>query len=124
MTREELQALIDRVIGKKGILRTPSYWMKKVLNSIVDYCEGLTPKIEVEAEVNDSENPVQSKAVKGYVDTAIQNVEIDVETEVNDSGNPVSSAAVKGYVDNAIGDINITIGDIDAILDNINGEVK
>lgn len=64
MTRENLTALIDRVIGSKGILRTPSYWMCKVLNSIVDYCEGLTPKIEVESEINDSENPVSSKAVK------------------------------------------------------------
>lgn len=82
MTREELSALIDRVIGSKGILRTPSYWMRKVLNNIVDYCEGLTPKIEVETEVNDSENPVSSKAV------------------------------------------NEAIGDINTILDNINGEVK
>ena len=64
MTREELTALLDRVIGGRGILRTPSYWMRKVLNSIVDYCEGLTPKIEVESEINDSENPVASKAVK------------------------------------------------------------
>lgn len=64
MTRENLTALIDRVIGSKGILRTPSYWMRKVLNSIVEYCEGLTPKIEVESEINDSENPVSSKAVK------------------------------------------------------------
>lgn len=82
MTREELSALFDRVIGSKGILRTPSYWMQKVLNNIVDYCEGLTPKIEVETEVNDSENAVSSKAV------------------------------------------NEAIGDINTILDNINGEVK
>lgn len=82
MIREELTALIDRVIGSKGILRTPSYWMRKVLNSIIEYCESLTPKIKVEAEVNDSENPVSSKAVK------------------------------------------MAIGNIDTILDNINGEVK
>ena len=80
MKREELTALLDRVIGGKGILRTPAYWMRKLLNSIVDYCEALTPKIKVEEEVNDSENPVSSKAVKE------------------------------------------AIGDIDAILDTINGE--
>ena len=39
MTREELTALVDRVIGSKGILRTPSYWMKKVLNNIIGYLE-------------------------------------------------------------------------------------
>lgn len=64
MTRKQLQALIDRVIGKKGILRVPAWWANKVLNNILDYCEGLTPKIEVETEVNDSENPVSSRAVK------------------------------------------------------------
>lgn len=93
MGRNELQALIDRVIGKKGILRVPAWWANKVLNSIIEYCESLTPKIKV-------------------------------ETEVNDSGNPVSSAAVKGYVDTGVNSINSQIGDINTILDNINGEVK
>lgn len=39
MTREELQALIDRVIGKKGILRTPAYWVKRIFNQVLDYSE-------------------------------------------------------------------------------------
>ena len=30
---------------------------------MLDYCESLTPEIEVESSVNDSTNPVQSKAV-------------------------------------------------------------
>ena len=41
MKREELTALIDRVIGSKGILRTPAYWMRKVLNKMSDYAEEL-----------------------------------------------------------------------------------
>lgn len=75
MDRTELQALIDRVIGKKGILRAPSYWMRKVLNSIVEYCEGLTPKIEVDTEMSDeSENAVSNKVIKGYVDGLVGDV--------------------------------------------------
>lgn len=80
MTREELNALLDRVIGGKGILRTPAYWMRRVLNNILEYCEGLTPKIEVETEVNDSENPVSSGAVKTYVDTAIGDIDSVLDT--------------------------------------------
>ena len=63
MDRTEIQALIDRVIGKNGIMRAPSWWVKRLLNKMLDYCESLTPEIEVESSVNDSTNPVQSKAV-------------------------------------------------------------
>ena len=44
MKRDELTALLDRVIGGKGILRTPAYWMKKVLNETISYLEGYTNK--------------------------------------------------------------------------------
>ena len=90
--------------------------MRKVLNSIVEYCEGLTPKIEVEAEVNESENPVQSKAVKGYVDSAIKNVKVEVDSEMSDeSENAVSNKVIKGYVDGLVGDVG-------SAIDAINGE--
>ena len=75
MDRNELQALIDRVIGKKGILRAPSYWMRKVFNEVIAYCEGLTPKIEVDSEMSDeSENAVSNKVIKGYVDGLVGDV--------------------------------------------------
>ena len=66
MTRDELQTLIDRVIGKKGILRAPSWWMRRLLGNLMDYTDG--------------------KAEEG-----------------------------KAYVDDKVGDIN-------SVLDNINGE--
>lgn len=40
MDRTELQALIDRVIGKKGILRVPSYWVSRLLGNLMDYTDG------------------------------------------------------------------------------------
>lgn len=36
MKREELNTLIDRVTAGKGILRTPSFWMRRVLHAIAD----------------------------------------------------------------------------------------
>jgi hypothetical protein len=89
MTREELQTLIDRVIGKKGILRAPSYWVRRLFGNLMD-----------------------------YTDEAVKNVKITVDSEMSDeSENAVSNKVIKAYVDTAI-------GDIDTILDNINGEVK
>lgn len=34
MSTNKLHALIDRAIGKKGILRVPSWWMNKILSEI------------------------------------------------------------------------------------------
>ena len=49
-----------------------------------------------------SENPVQNKAIKAYVDHAVSHVTIDVDSELSaTSENPVQNKAVKQYVDNA-----------------------
>lgn len=39
MSKEKIQSLIDRVIGKEGILRTPAYWVKRIFNQVLDYSE-------------------------------------------------------------------------------------
>lgn len=36
MSKEKLNNLIDKVIGKDGPLRVPAYWMRKVLKNIGD----------------------------------------------------------------------------------------
>lgn len=75
MTREQLQTLIDRVIGKKGIMRSSSWWVRRLFNEVIAYCEGLTPKIEVDSEMSDeSENAVSNKAIKAYVDGKVGNI--------------------------------------------------
>ena len=38
-----LQSLIDRVIGKKGVLRAPSWWMHKILSDMAYELEGMVP---------------------------------------------------------------------------------
>ena len=75
MDKKELTSLIDNVTSGRGIFRAPSYWMRKVLHKIVEYCEGLTPKIEVDTEMSDeSDNAVSNKVIKGYVDGLVGDV--------------------------------------------------
>ena len=52
MSKEKLQSLIDRVIGKEGILRTPSYWMRKLFNDILDYTDDSVAKSAKTTEAN------------------------------------------------------------------------
>lgn len=39
MNTQELHDLIDKVIGKKGPLRVPAYWMRRVMLDIIKYVE-------------------------------------------------------------------------------------
>lgn len=78
MTRENLTALIDRVIGKKGILRSPAWWVRRLFEKVIEYGESYTQnainnvKVEVDSEMSDeSENAVSNKVIKAYVDNAI-----------------------------------------------------
>ena len=52
MSKEQLQSLIDRVIGKEGILRTPSYWMRKIFNDVLDYTDDSVAKSAKTTEAN------------------------------------------------------------------------
>ena len=36
--KQKLQKTINQVIGKSGNLSVPSWWMRKILNDIVEYC--------------------------------------------------------------------------------------
>ena len=37
----DLHELIDRAIGKKGVFRIPSWWMYKILSTIVSEMDGM-----------------------------------------------------------------------------------
>ena len=39
MDKSTIQTLIDKVIGKKGLIRVPSWWMRKVLMQIADWVQ-------------------------------------------------------------------------------------
>lgn len=46
MKSEDLTALINRVIGSKGILRTPAWWVRKLLLKIIEYIDSFILSIE------------------------------------------------------------------------------
>ena len=46
-----LHELITKVIPLKGILRIPSYWMRKVLTAIADAVEAVNKKIDSKVEL-------------------------------------------------------------------------
>lgn len=97
MNREELQALIDKVIGKRGIMRSSSWWVRRLFSEVLQY----------------SEDVAKAKAQE-----AVKGVKVVADTEMSDkSTNSVQNKVIKEYVDTAIGDIG-------SIIDNINGEVK
>lgn len=56
MNKENLLALIDRVIGKKGILRSPSYWVSKVLYNIIDYVDNVLQTSERAQQIQINKN--------------------------------------------------------------------
>ena len=39
MNKSTIQTLIDKVIGKKGLIRVPSWWMRKVLMHMADWVQ-------------------------------------------------------------------------------------
>lgn len=52
MSKENIQSLIDRVIGKEGILRVPSYWVRKLFNQVLDYTDDSVAKSAKTTEAN------------------------------------------------------------------------
>ena len=50
-----LHELITKVIPLKGILRTPSYWMRKVLMAIADAVEAVDAKLVSKVEAVQSQ---------------------------------------------------------------------
>ena len=103
MTRQELQALIDRVIGTKGIMRSSAWWVRKLFNKVLEYVESYTNKAVANAKVkSDTEmsdisiNPVQNKVIKEYIDKNKVNVDSSMSSSSN---NPVQNRVIKAYVD-------------------------
>lgn len=61
MTRQELSLLIDKVIGSKGILRAPSWWVRRLFGNLMDYTD-------VKAEEGKAYTDNAENAAKKYAD--------------------------------------------------------
>ena len=71
MSKEKLNNLIDKAIGKDGPLRVPSYWMRKVLGGMVDWVNGAHENIEANKEA--------IKVVSESIPTKVSQLENDSE---------------------------------------------
>lgn len=52
MTYSELTALIDKVIGAKGIARVSSWWLKKLFRSLLDYAKSNAEAVSASHSMN------------------------------------------------------------------------
>ena len=86
MADAKLQSLIDRVIGKEGILRVPAYWMRKLFNQVLDYTDESVAKSAKATESNAITSA--TAASKEYTDQQI--AELD--------------AAIKSYTEKYMGE--------------------
>lgn len=74
MNREELQVLIDKVIGKGGIMRSSAWWVRRLFNAVIEYAEK-------------------------YADDKVANVEIEVDDALSESSdNPVKNSAITSEI--------------------------
>ena len=69
MNKSTIQTLIDKVIGKKGLIRVPSWWMRKVLMQIADW-----------VQEGDDANEKKIVKVKEEADGKIGTLETNVNT--------------------------------------------
>ena len=72
MDKTTIQTLIDKVIGKKGLIRVPSWWMRKVLMQIVDW-----------VQERDDANSEKIVKVKEEADGKIGTLETNTNSKIN-----------------------------------------
>lgn len=91
METQEIKKHIDRVVGTKGILQVPSWWMHKILNDMIEYLDEKSDISALQALKEDIENHLAliSDSVNS-LDSRILKLEsqelIKVVTELPDEG--------------------------------------
>ena len=72
MNKSTIQTLIDKVIGKKGLIRVPSWWMRKVLMQMADW-----------VQEGDDANGEKIVKVKEEADGKIGTLETNTNSKIN-----------------------------------------
>lgn len=86
MEKQKLHDLIDKVIGKEGTLRTPAYWMRRVLNDVVGAVDGNATDItKLEAKINSLEKSLTESL--GNINNKLDSI----ISRVNDIDDSISS---------------------------------
>ena len=79
MNKSTIQTLIDKVIGKKGLIRVPSWWMRKVLMQIADWVqEGDDANGEKIVKVKE-----EGDAKIGTLETNVNTLETNLNSEIS-----------------------------------------
>ena len=90
MNKTTIQTLIDKVIGKKGLIRVPSWWMRKVLMQMADWVQegddANRKKIErVDKKISTLETNVST--LETNTNSKITTLETNVNTLKSDTNN-------------------------------------
>ena len=99
MNKSTIQTLIDKVIGKKGLIRVPSWWMRKVLMQMADW-----------VQEGDDANGEKIVKVKEEADGKISTLETNVntlETNVNTTDGKIDT--LKAYINNRFDSLNTSL---------------
>ena len=79
MNKSTIQTLIDKVIGKKGLIRVPSWWMRKVLMQMADWVqEGDDANGEKIVKVKE-----EGDAKIGTLETNVNTLETNLNSEIS-----------------------------------------
>ena len=90
MDKSTIQTLIDKVIGKKGLIRVPSWWMRKVLMQIADWVqEGNDANGEKIREVKEKISTLDTNidTLENNTNSKITTLETNVNTLKSDTNN-------------------------------------
>lgn len=91
--KQDVLALLDKAVGKNGPLRIPAYWMREVLIKIMDWAEGLTPKVNVPTKISQLENDVEL-ATQSYVDASITQNSTEINNNINSALSVVTDFSI------------------------------
>lgn len=131
MNASKLRDLIDKVIGKNGPLRVPAWWMRGILQTIVDSVESVASSVpKVDSSMSDtSTNAVQNNVIKAYVDEVVANSTPEIGAIMSDtSTNAVQNKVIKAYVDTSVYTLTTQIFDnekvVAAALNDLKSEIE
>lgn len=94
MKEQELNELLDSVIGTKGNFRVPSYWMRKVFSALMEWAKGLTSKVNVPTKISQLENDVEL-ATQSDVDAIASQTENNCKSYAETYTNNAITSAIK-----------------------------
>ena len=95
MDKSTIQTLIDKVIGKKGLLRIPSWWMRKVLLQIADWVQEGDDVNSERVEKVKEEADGKIVQVKEEADGKIVQVKEEADGKISNLDNYVKAALLE-----------------------------